>query len=922
MSKLKRVLSVILVVALVAAASVAGTVTYLTDRDSQANVFSIGDVSIRLNGALEKGISLIPGVTLATDINIENTGRNAAWVWMTYAIPAALDAEGNKAVQVNTHGAYRYGGYMQEVYYTEVGLNEPVDEGDTWLVDEEIGEVEINGKLYNLHTLMYKGTLDVGETTNPGISQIWMDGRIDVDPDGNLHMVANGVVTDLDWNINTDSNPVIYVSAYAIQEEGFADVKAAYEAYGQQWGENGEEYDVSSLYELMTSNTATVFNARGENTGKKAASSTVGVTGKPINFGTVLTQESLDAIGIADSSMSSDDLRKIVLDYFKLQQSFTYTPTEEVPIWPAAAGSTALNQKYFETYVDPDYVFDQYTGKAFHTDTIYAGMPYVNDGYGTLYRWIKFYNEETGEMDLAGALDEYGGGGNLEWTKPNNETLYDCNWYTEGNYTKWDTAYDATKEGWLYTSSGGPKEPKKYDEDTYYITASDVISLISDADFKAGIKAFAAETVSVDGKNYIVVEKCSDGKWRPIITAAQYSSQLAMGNACSQGSAAAWERVINSAMLWKASNFNSYNGMIPVGRFDFKYEIDGVEYGLENIIEFGDNLKDDLTDEQLNPDLYSTDDVAKYWIEKNPGSVLGQAIYECYALVKPADALANDGHVLMVTGVHVERNADGSIDPEKSYITVYEQNAVLGFYGSIVDENGTSANYMVHGAYVSDFDDEEYDSVEKRNGNYGERYYSFKSLLFGTKAADSIDNITAPYLPWTFAEFHYGEENEESKAYIEYYMNVVPETRPIHRYQAANAQRIVNEAGYTLTKDGEKAFAGIGVEKAQAYAFIGKFAAFDPDVTTPIKANQFMALEFVANYCLSDLTVEVIRDDTVIANLTGLATAHYAMHVKISRYELIGTALQQTAKTGDILKVSIQLYNGEVIPVFTGKLIP
>ena len=330
------------------------------------------------------------------------------------------------------------------------------------------------------------------------------------------------------------------------------------------------------------------------------------------------------------------------------------------------------------------------------------------------------------------------------------------------------TEYNAEQAGWLYTSKG-PKEPLWSEKDgCYYITATSATALINDEDVKAGIVGFEGKTVKVDGSTYLVVEQGTDGKWRPVISAVQYTAQRALGNACSQGAGAAWGRVINSATPWASSTINSYNGMIPVGLFDFKYEIDGVEYGLGNIIEFGNDLKDDLTGEQLNPDKYSTDDVAKYWIEKNPGSVLGQAIYECYALVEPADALANDGHVMMVTGVSVAYDENGNIDPEKSYITVYEQDAVFGFYGSIVDENGTSANYMAHGSYVPDFDDEKHDSVYKRNGNFGERYYSFKSLLFGTKAADSIDNITNPYLPWTFAEFHYNEDNTQSKAYIDY----------------------------------------------------------------------------------------------------------------------------------------------------------
>ena len=49
-------------------------------------------------------------------------------------------------------------------------------------------------------------------------------------------------VTKLDWNSEDDGNPVIYVSAYAMQTEGFANVKEAYAAYNTQWGDKGTEW--------------------------------------------------------------------------------------------------------------------------------------------------------------------------------------------------------------------------------------------------------------------------------------------------------------------------------------------------------------------------------------------------------------------------------------------------------------------------------------------------------------------------------------------------------------------------------------------------------------------------------------------------------------------------------------------------------
>ena len=46
---MKKILSLILVIALVAGIAVTGTMAYLTDRDNETNVFTVGDVDIELS---------------------------------------------------------------------------------------------------------------------------------------------------------------------------------------------------------------------------------------------------------------------------------------------------------------------------------------------------------------------------------------------------------------------------------------------------------------------------------------------------------------------------------------------------------------------------------------------------------------------------------------------------------------------------------------------------------------------------------------------------------------------------------------------------------------------------------------------------------------------------------------------------------
>ena len=87
----KKIIAWLLVVVMTASICVAGTLAYLTDRDSEANVFTAGNVDISLKEDFNDGSTLIPDVEINKDVQIKNEGPNAAYVWYTYAIPQALD---------------------------------------------------------------------------------------------------------------------------------------------------------------------------------------------------------------------------------------------------------------------------------------------------------------------------------------------------------------------------------------------------------------------------------------------------------------------------------------------------------------------------------------------------------------------------------------------------------------------------------------------------------------------------------------------------------------------------------------------------------------------------------------------------------------------------------------------------------------
>jgi len=225
----------LMVIALVMSLTMAtaGTLAYLTDRDTEVNVFTMGNVDIELKEDFEQGAELIPGVDIEKKPTITNMGPNDAWVWATIAIPSALDNDNASANVVH---------FNMSKESVEDGKWTWWEEGtrDKWL---KAYNVEHEGVKYNVFTVLYQTALKKGDTTEPVIYKVYMDPHVDIAPDGQLHHVEKGVVTDLDWNINNDGSPKMYVSAYAMQTEGFENVYDAYAAYTAQWTASNKAID-------------------------------------------------------------------------------------------------------------------------------------------------------------------------------------------------------------------------------------------------------------------------------------------------------------------------------------------------------------------------------------------------------------------------------------------------------------------------------------------------------------------------------------------------------------------------------------------------------------------------------------------------------------------------------------------------------
>lgn len=232
---LKKIIAFLLVVSLTAAVAIGGTLAYLTDRDSEANVFTVGDVNIDLDEEFTDGATLIPGVSIVKKPTVTNEGPNAAWVWTTVAVPEKL------ASVIDFSG-----------------------KGEGWESWSE-GATMIDGEEYVLYTVLHTNVLEVGDVTNALFETVALDSTVDIDPNGQWHTVVGGTANDLGWN-NSDGQPVIYVSAYAIQKEGFENVADAYAAYVAQWGDNGTEWGTpASVKSVSTADELSEALAEGGN---------------------------------------------------------------------------------------------------------------------------------------------------------------------------------------------------------------------------------------------------------------------------------------------------------------------------------------------------------------------------------------------------------------------------------------------------------------------------------------------------------------------------------------------------------------------------------------------------------------------------------------------------------------------------------
>lgn len=194
----------LLVLALVLSLSVAtaGTLAYLTDRDTVENTFTMGKVDIEVEEDFpEGGAPIKPGEEVNKDAQITNEGTNPAWVWMTVSIPETL------------------------VDY--VTLNWTLD-----FKEAATGPEVVDGQA--VWTVLVEDPLPAGESTGYILDSVTLSPFVDYQS-GEYVVVEDGTPVPLEGLEN--GSFIVTVNGYAVQTDEFDSVQQARRAYQRQYGE-------------------------------------------------------------------------------------------------------------------------------------------------------------------------------------------------------------------------------------------------------------------------------------------------------------------------------------------------------------------------------------------------------------------------------------------------------------------------------------------------------------------------------------------------------------------------------------------------------------------------------------------------------------------------------------------------------------
>lgn len=454
---------------------------------------------------------------------------------------------------------------------------------------------------------------------------------------------------------------------------------------------------------------------------------------------------------VATDTTTYEQRRQMCLDFFRLSTEFQWKSNIDV-----------------EDYVS----YYKGTNKGLLTENLYAGIPYGGTSSGNIYRWLEYYDETTGIMDLKKAFEENGGWG-------------------EGAY--------------------------------------------------------------VDGYNK------KDGR----VIATRYRSMMALFNQCSSAPGWAWARVINTARFGMTKHTNVYNGYIPVGCYTYGYEHEGKQYDMTTIDVFGSETEN-------NPLGYDTKNViADLKKEKGPN-----AMYECYAQMKPGDCLVSGGHQLMVVSVNFFKTSDGKIDYGLSTVTVGEQMDAWGKRDEINDTKLYQSGRM-DSQYLFSYLEEE------------------------------------KYIPFTFVEL-LDPANEQDKKHLDFYNSYADKLTAV--------QNSYSKIAFSDEMN------GAGIEKGRVYNSLGRTEG-------KLSFAELKEMAVASNYSVSDVFVTVTdKDGNQLLKNIWRSECYHSREVPMTatrstfdkdaqgNLSTLCADVEKLAGQGNTIEISLQIATGEKLTAFKGEL--
>lgn len=228
----KRKAAVIGVAALaMLGAGAAGSLAYLTDSETNTNVFTDGKVQVDLvetayDAAVEAGqnVHMVPNQELAMDPKIENTGINDAIVYLKVSVPVKevtkVADDGTKETRAK-----------KEIVYLKDEADKITDHANNFdadwvqLTDKESGTA-LDGDT-RTYVFGYKKAIGAGEST----STLFEKAQV-------MNVLENDLIPDATENVK--------VEVYAIQKDNILKADGAYEIT-----DNMSAEDLGAIYDIF-----------------------------------------------------------------------------------------------------------------------------------------------------------------------------------------------------------------------------------------------------------------------------------------------------------------------------------------------------------------------------------------------------------------------------------------------------------------------------------------------------------------------------------------------------------------------------------------------------------------------------------------------------------------------------------------------